>query len=68
MPNTTLRGRLSRGSRDLGIAYRWDGIDDTLILRDEIDDESVVMDSAQQIELLRLLAREYPDIARQEVG
>lgn len=31
------------------------------------DDESVVLNSAQQIDLLRLLAREYPDIARQEV-
>lgn len=66
MPNTTLRGRLSGDDPYPGIAYRWDGIDDALILQDEADDESVVLNSAQQIDLLRLLAREYPDIARQE--
>jgi hypothetical protein len=57
----TLRGRLSDSSPS--VVYRFDGIADTLMLRDEADDESLVLSFGEQIKLLALLIKEHTDLA-----
>lgn len=63
MPDSTLRGRLTTSLAIPGIRYRFDGVSDHLSLIDEGDEESVVLDFGEQINLLGLLVKEYPDLA-----